>query len=100
MKRILLTTLIALLLSSCEKDGFPTRKKGVLKDFDGLDACSWVIEVERSGGELELLDPTNLDKFCIDKSDGLPVVVEYVNTGGISSCMVGPVVKLIAIRKR
>lgn len=99
MKRILLTTLIGILLSSCSKDGFPTRKQGILKDYNGFDGCGWIIEVQNNG-RVERLEPTNLDKCHIDRSDGLPVIVEYTVTGGISSCMVGPVVKLIAIRKR
>ncbi len=70
---------------------------GVLKNMAGLDGCKWMIELANG----DKLQPTNLAAFDITLVDGKKVFVDYVvQTGVMSTCMAGKVVKIIAIKER
>ena len=61
-----------------------------LRDYTGLDGCSWVLE---SGGDV--LEPINLDSFLDAPEDGMRLEVDYDLAGDVFSiCMVGPMVVL------
>ena len=61
-----------------------------LRDYTGLDGCSWVLE---SGGDV--LEPINLDSFLEAPEEGLRLEVEYDLAENVFSiCMVGPMVVL------
>jgi hypothetical protein len=65
--------------------------EGTLKNYAGLDGCGWVIELD---GKSEKLEPTNIDKFGIELSDGKKIKFSYKETGGMSICMVGKVAEI------
>lgn len=68
---------------------------GTLRDYTGLDGCSWVI-VKADG---DVLEPMNIDSFGIDLHDYATVFFTYETQSEYGSvCMVGEVVTLTSIR--
>lgn len=112
IKCIFLAVCIPLLISACcskkqaavkgstEEVAPPVKsagEKGVLKNMSGLDGCKWMIELD-NGTKLQ---PTNLAAFDIALEDGKPVNVVYTEqTGVMSTCMAGKVVKITTISLR
>ena len=80
----------------CSSDGDVVKyNDGMLVDYSKFTGCGWVIESDN-----ERFEPTNLDKFdsVIVLIDSMKVRFAYVEEDDqTSSCMVGPVVKLIDI---
>ena len=87
-------------LSACSQENKACSNnavKATIKDFTGLDGCSWVL-VLQDGRKLE---PLNLLNQNIAPADGLPVWVDYkVETNAGSICMVGEIVSINCISKR
>ena len=64
-----------------------------LRDYTGLDGCSWVIEADEGA----VLEPLNLGEFISDPDAGMRLTIEYQEEGDyFSICMVGPIVTLLA----
>ena len=95
--RILLTILTLLALISCKKEQLIVTE-GVIKDYTGLDACTWLIEVEEDG-ETNRLQPINLDEFKIEPQDGLKVKFKYKPSDLGGFCMAGPVIELTSLKE-
>ena len=76
----------------------PNAVEATLKDFTGLDGCSWVLVLDNG----KKLEPTNLQKFDnIKLLDGKQVLVEYKNIHNAASiCMVGTIVEIICISEK
>ena len=70
---------------------------GTLRNYTGTDGCGWVIVV--NGIKKTTLEPQNLNQFNLPLKDGEKVMFTYAETGGISFCMIGPLVKIISIKK-
>lgn len=117
MKSSLISIVLLLFLTlSCSKKNVPvsgvknesTEQKTVERDYEkekfvratvvdmtGLDGCQFLLKLEDG----EKLEPINLDPAY--KKDGLPIWIRYIYPkGSMSICMVGKMVKLIAIEKR
>jgi hypothetical protein len=79
---------LSLLGTGCtERDG-----NAVLRDYTGLDGCSWVIEANGT-----VLEPLNLGEFLSDPEDGMDLHIAYqIENGYASICMVGYIVTLTA----
>ena len=70
----------------CCEDG----KIGVIKDYSGLDGCTFIVELE-SGDKLQVL---NLDSFGVKIEDGNEITISYHETEGMSGiCMAGKMVE-------
>lgn len=95
---VLCAGLIALSLSSCNKNICSDSVKAELKDLTGLDGCGFVIELENG----DRLEPLNLSDFDIDLKDGRRVWVSYHLTENFigSLCMVGDLVEIDCIVNR
>ncbi len=90
MLLLILTTLLA-----CEKGSLWNREEGVLKDYSGLDGCTWVIE-----SDSRTYEPLNLAEFDIALEDGKKVKFSFDNADDIagSICMVGEIIRIKKIK--
>lgn len=88
--QIFCVALLLVTVTSCNKK-CNCETTGTLKNYTGLDGCGWVIELD---GKSERLEPTNLDKFGVDLTDGKKLKFSYKETGGMSICMVGKVAEI------
>ena len=64
--------------------------KAVLKDYTGLDGCTWILELENG----DKLEPINLDQFEIVLEVDQEVGIDYIALDAASICMVGEIVEL------
>ena len=95
MKIVLLIFALSLFLSCRnEDDTLLCNEKATLRDFTGVDGCTYVLILDNEEvleiGELEF-EPD------FEFSDGLRVSVTYEEFGGASICMIGPMVRLLCI---
>lgn len=70
--------------------------KAVLKDYTGLDGCTWVIKLDNN----EVIEPINLGDFNFVLEDGKKIWIKYKTVGMASICMVGPTIEIEAIWDR
>ena len=62
-----------------------------LKDFTGLDGCTWMLVKEDNSS----LEPNNLSEFISQPVEGDTYIVEYnIRTDLASICLVGSIVKI------
>ena len=62
-----------------------------LKDFTGLDGCTWMLVKEDNSS----LEPINLSEFISQPVEGDTYIVEYnIRTDLASICLVGSIVKI------
>ena len=84
-------------VNSCEKDASIDTVEyqvGRLKNFTGVDNCTWVIELEDSS----YLEPLNLECFDIELVENKVIQLIYFTIKTGSTCQVGTVVKITAIK--
>ena len=76
----------------------PNAVEATLKDFTGLDGCSWVLVLDNG----KKLEPTNLKKFDnIELKDDKRVLIEYKTIHNAASiCMIGTIVEIICISEK
>ena len=98
IKNIIWIGLIAVILSSCNKNKCSDSVKAELKDLNGLDGCLFVIELENG----DRLEPLNLSDFNIKLKDGKKIWVSYHLTVNFIAtlCMVGDIVEIECIANR
>ena len=94
--KITLIAFALLLVLSCrtEEDTFLCSAKATLRDFTGLDGCSYVLVLD----DEEVLEIGDLEfepdfKF----RDGLRVSVTYEELSSSSVCMVGSIVRVLCM---
>lgn len=86
---------IALFVASAACKATDTTSNARLKNYTGLDGCSWVIELNNG----KKLEPINLNEFVSRPVDGKRIYVEYVVEPGMGSiCMVGEIVRITALK--
>jgi len=112
MKKLLLFFIVGFTFVQCNDDDKSScSTSATVRDLTGLDGCGFVLELE-DGTRLE---PRVLLPFCgtppIPKEitedplygfefvDGKRVKISYEETGDMSICMVGPVVKITCIEE-
>ncbi len=84
-----------MIFSGCAHDPLdPEHDTAYLRDFNGLDGCGWVLELNNGN----YLEPQNLSDFSVDLVDGNEVRIEYQLTNNASVCMTGVVVELTDVR--
>jgi len=66
---------------------------GTLRDYTGLDGCTWVIQMPDGS----LLEPVNLGEFNIALTDNAPIVFTCDTVPLGSICMVGPVIQITSV---
>jgi hypothetical protein len=96
MKVLILSTVLLLIFSACERTSCENAQAATIEDYTGLDGCGLVIKLQ-SG---EVLEPINLNDFNISPTDGMKVWVKYHEVGLMSICMVGPTVEIDCLSKR
>lgn len=69
---------------------------GYLKNLTGLDACGWVILLDKEGESK--LEPLNISKFKLKLIDGKEVKFTYKSSDKSTACMVGKVIELKSIK--
>lgn len=70
----------------CCEDG----EIGTIKDFKGLDGCSYVVELQ----DESKIQVTNLSEFDIDIEDGKTIRISYHEIkDAMSICMIGKIVE-------
>ena len=85
-----------LLVLSCrnEDDTFLCDEKAILRNFTGLDGCSYVLVLD----DEKILEIEDLEfEPDFQFRDGLRVSVTYVEVSSVSICMVGQVVRVLCI---
>lgn len=96
-KLILILLFLTTTLFSCTKDNpCANSVPASLQNLTGLDGCGWVLVLE-DGSKLE---PTNLDEFPINLSQGKKVNVAYHTLEMASICMVGKIVEIDCLSER
>ena len=79
------------LFVSCKKSECSPGEKGVLKDYQNLDGCTWVIELE-NGNKLV---PINLEDFIKSPKDQTKIRLSYNDDIEIASiCMSGKTARI------
>ena len=69
---------------------------GYLKNLTGLDACGWVIQIDKNTDTK--LEPLNLKKFKLKLVDGKEVEFTYKLSETNTACMAGKVIVLQTIK--
>lgn len=93
----LLTFILVLHLSGCNKSTCENAQKAKLKDLTGLDGCGMVIQLPNGS----YLEPTNLHEMDIEMTDGKKIWVSYHFPPSMASiCMVGDIVEIDCISPR
>jgi hypothetical protein len=92
-------TLTILIQFSCQKDDvFPLTgyEEVTLKNLTGFDGCGFVFQKTDD----KYLEPTNIDDFLQDYSDGEKYWIKYqiVHVNSASICQVGDVIKIVEIK--
>lgn len=97
--KVAIILLSIMILSCCQKEKGFLPVKGTLKNLTGLDACGWVIYLDKKDKDgCTTLEPRNLNAFKISLVEGKKVKFLYKETGNPSSCMIGKVVDLKSIQ--
>ncbi len=95
--KLIIFTFLTLVLSSCPDQKCENGQKGTIKDYTGLDGCSWIIELD-NGKRIEPSNQDFIEKF--EPEDGMKVIVSFKpDSNGISICMVGEMVIIKCIEK-
>tara|TARA_Y100000817_G_C16710434_1_gene478989 strand:+ start:312 stop:608 length:297 start_codon:yes stop_codon:yes gene_type:complete len=95
MKIVLLVFALSLFLSCRnEDDALLCNEKATLRDFTGVDGCTYVLILD-NGEVLEIGELVFEPDF--EFSDGLRVSVTYEEFSSVSICMIGPMVRLLCI---
>lgn len=94
-----LIALAILIQFSCQKDDvFPLTgyEEVTLKNLTGFDGCGFVFQKTDD----KYLEPTNIDDFLQDYSDGEKYWIKYkiVHVNSASICQVGDVIKIVEIK--
>ena len=94
--KITLLAFVLLLVLSCrnEDDTFLCDEKAILRNFTGLDGCSYVLVLDDEK-VLEIGDLEFEPDFQF--RDGLRVSVTYEELSSASICMVGSIVRVLCI---
>ena len=94
--KITLLAFVLLLVLSCsnEDDTFLCDEKAILRNFTGLDGCSYVLVLDDEK-VLEIGDLEVEPDFQF--RDGLRVSVTYEELSSASICMVGSIVRVLCI---
>jgi len=94
--KITLLAFVLLLVLSCrnEDDTFLCDEKAILRNFTGLDGCSYVLVLDDEK-VLEIGDLEVEPDFQF--RDGLRVSVTYKELSSASICMVGSIVRVLCI---
>ena len=94
--KITLLAFVLLLVLSCrnEDDTFLCDEKAILRNFKGLDGCSYVLVLDDEK-VLEIGDLEVEPDFQF--RDGLRVSVTYEELSSASICMVGSIVRVLCI---
>ena len=95
MKIILLAIALLVVLSCRNKDEpLLCSEKATLRDFTGLDGCSYVLVLD----DEEVLEIGDLEfEPDFQFRDGLRVSVTYEGLSSSSACMVGSIVRVLCI---
>ena len=95
MKITLLVFALSLFLSCRnEDDALLCNEKATLRDFTGVDGCSYVLVLD----DEKILEIEDLEfEPDFQFRDGLRVSVTYVEVSSVSICMVGQVVRVLCI---
>jgi hypothetical protein len=96
MKVLILSTVLLLIFSACDRTSCENAQAATIEDYTGLDGCGLVIKLQNG----EVLEPINLNDFNITPTDGMKVWVKYHEVGMMSICMVGPTVEIDCLAKR
>ena len=87
---------VTALVSSCKKTECTDSEKATLKDYKGLDGCTWIIEL----GNGERLEPVNLEDFVGSPVEGMKIKLSYnIDIEMASICLVGKVAQIICLEK-
>ena len=94
--KITLLAFVLLLVLSCRNDDdtFLCDEKAILRNFTGLDGCSYVLVLDDEK-VLEIGDLEVEPDFQF--RDGLRVSVTYEELSSASICMVGSIVRVLCI---
>ena len=94
--KITLLAFVLLLVLSCRNDDdtFLCDEKAILRNFTGLDGCSYVLVLDDEK-VLEIGDLEVEPDFQF--RDGLRVSVTYKELSSASICMVGSIVRVLCI---
>ena len=88
---LVLFLLLAGISGSCKKSECADSEKAVLKDYKGLDGCTWIIELENG----QKIEPVNLESFVSNPKDGMKIRLSYNDEiESASICMVGKVAQI------
>ena len=90
----LIFTLLVVLSCSNEDDALLCNEKATLRDFTGVDGCSYVLVLDDEK-VLEIGDLEFEPDFQF--RDGLRVSVTYEEVSSVSICMVGQIVRVLCI---
>ena len=94
--KITLLAFVLLLVLSCrnEDDTFLCDEKAILRNFTGLDGCSYVLVLD----DEQVLEIGDLEvEPDFQFRDGLRVSVTYEELSSASICMVGSIVRVLCI---
>jgi hypothetical protein len=94
--KITLLAFVLLLVLSCrnEDDTFLCDEKAILRNFTGLDGCSYVLVLD----DKKVLEIGDLEvEPDFQFRDGLRVSVTYEELSSASICMVGSIVRVLCI---
>ena len=94
--KITLLAFVLLLVLSCrnEDDTFLCDEKAILRNFTGLDGCSYVLVLD-DDKVLEIGDLEFEPDFQF--RDGLRVSVTYEEVSSVSICMLGQIVRVLCV---
>lgn len=96
MKSLILSTILLLIFSACNRTSCENAQAATIEDYTGLDGCGLVIKLQNG----EVLEPVNLNDFNLTPTDGMKVWVKYHEVSGMASiCMVGPIVEIDCLAK-
>tara|TARA_B100001750_G_C14893635_1_gene296317 strand:+ start:141 stop:437 length:297 start_codon:yes stop_codon:yes gene_type:complete len=90
----LIFALLVVLSCSNEDDALLCNEKATLRDFTGVDGCSYVLVLDDEK-VLEIGDLEFEPDFQF--RDGLRVSVTYEEVSSVSICMVGQIVRVLCI---
>lgn len=93
MRNMLLTAIVILLTFSCKKN-VSGEESGTVRDYTGLDACGFVIVLDRG----ETLEPISFPAGTV-LTDGRRVTIKYrVRDDRATACMAGTIVDILSLR--
>lgn len=112
MKKLFLLFVVGFTFTQCNDDDKSSCSTyATVRDLSGLDGCGFVLELE-DGTTLEPRIPvlfcgtppvpkeiTEDPLYGFEFVDGKRVKISYEETGDMSICMVGPVVKITCIKE-